>query len=77
MIFIFLVNIKRLPRVIHRKESLLDMIVHLRNFIQKLGFLYQKNFISAISHYKRAEEKLEYVEDDIEKAEFLYKIFSA
>ncbi|MGD2432610.1 tetratricopeptide repeat protein [Bacillus velezensis] len=34
----------------------------------------QKNFISAISHYKRAEEKLEYVEDDIEKAEFLYKI---
>ncbi|MBT2574640.1 tetratricopeptide repeat protein [Bacillus sp. ISL-51] len=34
----------------------------------------QKNFISAISHYKHAEEKLEYVEDDIEKAEFLYKI---
>jgi tetratricopeptide (TPR) repeat protein len=58
-------------------ENMSDMLTYYYHFFKGMYAYSMKNYEEAIGHYVQAEKKLDRVDDEIEKAEFHYKVASA
>ena len=68
---------RKIKRQKETVKSADDIIQYYFFFFSGMYEFYEKNYLEAISCYKKAEAKLHKLTDEIEKAEFYYKIATA
>ncbi|MGV2912006.1 tetratricopeptide repeat protein, partial [Bacillus safensis] len=68
-------EIKNLLETIeHSQTKLTDMLEYYVHFFTGMFEFEQRNYLSAIAYYRSAEKKLNLISDDIERAEFYFKL---
>ncbi|WEZ71955.1 Rap family tetratricopeptide repeat protein [Bacillus altitudinis] len=65
---------KLLETIEHSQTKLTDMLEYYVHFFTGMFEFEQRNYLSAIAYYRSAEKKLNLISDDIERAEFYFKL---
>ncbi|MEW6977560.1 tetratricopeptide repeat protein [Bacillus pumilus] len=66
-----------LKEIEHKQSHVKGTLDYYSNFFRGMHEFHNKNYVAAINFYKVAEEHLKNVPDDIERAEFHYKLADA
>ena len=66
-----------LKKIENKQPHVKGTLDYYSNFFRGMHEFHQKNYVAAINFYKAAEEHLKNVLDDIERAEFHYKLADA